>query len=175
MGLYICAIDSNWEATNVADLVINNYWSVRVNSVLDMVIKVSSRAGNEKISRLVICGHGAPGQQGVGCGQEFTLEKDKVEKYLWVDMFTDRLVGNAEIYLPTLRAKFEPTAIVSLNGCRTGAGSEGDRLLKRLAFILGVKVEAASDRTQMLVPGYEGSVKRCDANSCYTLPAAWGY
>lgn len=173
MGQYVCAIDSTWEVTNAVDAAINGRSGVRVYSVLDMVIKVSSQVQNEKISRLVICGHGMPGMQGVGCGQEFS--HNTVDKCLYVDSSTNRLIGKAEIYLPTLRAKFEPNAIVSLNGCETGFGSDGDRLLKRLAAILGVKVEAGAVKSQYLVPGYEGPVKRCDSNTCSTLPASLFY
>lgn len=173
MGQYICAIDSTWDAPSFGDSWVNTFWGVRVNSVPDMVIKVLSRVKNEKISKLVISGHGQPGMQGVGCGQDFFL--GNADKYLWVDMFTDKLCGNGEHFMNLLKPKFEPTAIVSLNGCSTGVGLSGDKLLKRLALILGVKVEAAATQAQSVLPGYEGTVKRCDSNSCSILPAVWSY
>jgi hypothetical protein len=171
MGKYICAIDSTWDLTLFGDNYINFWWSVRVKSVQDMVSKVMDAVGNKKISSLVIIGHGSPGFQGVGCGKG---SDPTDEKSLNVESTTGKLTGNAEHYMGLLKPKFETGAIVSLGGCATGAKNDGEILLKRLALILGVKVEAGID-TQRLSPGFEGRVRRCDSNTCTLMPASWFY
>jgi len=167
MGKYICAIDSSWDLTLFLDRYVNFWWYVKVNSVQDMVNKVLQKAGGNQISTLVIVGHGKPGVQKVGCGHDLdpTLEKSLV-----VESTTGQLVGNAEHHLGLLKPKFEKNAIVSLTGCRTGQGKRGEELLKRLAYVLGVRVEAGVEN-QRVMPGFEGPVRRCDDKSCILLPA----
>jgi hypothetical protein len=153
------------------DSYVNFWWSVRVNSVQDMVTKVLNKVGNKKIRNLVIAGHGRPGLQSVGCGQH---PDPLMQKYLHVESTTGKLVGNAEHHLALLKPKFETNAVVSLLGCETGANKSGEELLKRVALVLGVEVEAGI-KTQRGLPGFEGSVRRCNSGSCTLMPPAWFY
>lgn len=139
--------------------------SVTVYSVPDMVSKVLMAAGKDKISRLIIYGHGASGVQSVGCGTVGNILKNKCD-FLQVALIDGKLKNNAEQHLTQLIPQLSTNAVVSLGGCRVGSAPDGETLLKRMSTVLGVKVEAGLFDQMPFFPGYEGPIVRCGPNAC---------
>ena len=142
--------------------------SVTVYSVTDMVNKVLMAAGSDKISRLIIYGHGASGVQSVGCGRVGDSASSKKDDFLKVAQIDGRLMNNVEPILSLLVPKLASDAIISLGGCKVGTQPDGEGLLKRMSIVLGVPVEAGFWNQTAILPGYEGPVVRCNGNSCLT-------
>lgn len=184
MPKYIAVVESWGDMTNYLDyiqnknfeynpieIIANTKRTVWVSSVEDMVNKVISAAGGSKIWWLVILGHGFPGWQSIGCGKDTNSDSDS-SKHLWVESTTGKLAGNAETYLERLKPIFAPNAVVSLLGCKTGAGTKGELLLKTVSNVLGgIRVEAGT-MTQFLLPGFEGPVRSCKGNTCTIYPCS---
>ena len=131
---------------------------IAVVSVNDMVNKVIGRAkangtnsGHGAIYRLNIYGHAAPGDQSIGSGTGSAPGKTIT-------------AANVHKYKPTLsklKPYFTKDAIVTLHGCEVAEGASGIALLKGLSSILGVPVQGGVKNQRPLLPGMEGSVKRC--------------
>jgi hypothetical protein len=141
---------------------------IAVTSVKSMVRKVIARAnanggGRRSIFRLNIYGHGRPGLQSIGDGRGNESGKN----------LSDGNVHNFNDSLVTLKPYFRKDAIVTLHGCKTGKGKEGTTLLKHLANILGVPVQAGMETQYPLVPGMEGDIKRCTPVRCTKHESTW--
>jgi hypothetical protein len=143
----------------------DNMASVTVYSVQDMVNKVLMAAGKDKISRLIIYGHGASGFQCVGCETVGNVLKNNCD-FLQVALIDGKLKNNAEQYLAQLVPQLATNTVVSLGGCRAGSAPDGETLLKRMSTVLGVKVEAGLSDQMPLFSGYEGHVVRCGPSAC---------
>ena len=175
MPKYIVAVESWGDLTNRYDwwlnkskeilpieMIRNSKATVWVSSVKDMVDKVLLAANNSTIEQLAILGHGFPGWQSIGCGQD--LDPDDT-KHLYVES-TGKLAGNAEAELKRLKPILTQDTIVSLEGCETGQGAKGELLLKTVSLILGGIAVQAGTTIQKGMPGFEGPVRRCTGSSC---------
>jgi hypothetical protein len=143
--------------------------SVVVSSIPDMVTKVISAAGNDKISRMVLMGHGTSGVQGVGCGENVNLS-GTTRNFLAVDPATGMLCNGAEADLNPLASYFSPGARLSLAGCWVASQPVGAALLQRISIALGnVTVEGGLWIQDAALPGYFGPVLRCSGSNCATI------
>jgi hypothetical protein len=127
-------------------------WDAEVSSVRDLVDKVKRIAGGNKISRLNIHGHGAPGLQATGEG----ATKSEPGGHL-----SHLNVRRHAAVLRELTGLFTPDAVVVLHGCCVGQGEPGSRLLSELAAIWGVDVLAGTGAQVDELEGLEGAFKRC--------------
>ncbi len=105
------------------------------HDVQSMVTVVLNAAGHRKIARLRIFGHGHEGSQRVGGGQG-----GNDHQRFWVDP-RGRLHNQGPLKL--LCHHFTPHALVQLHGCEVAHGRRGLQLLRRLADLWGVRVQAA--------------------------------
>jgi hypothetical protein len=188
MASWIWAIDGNsdeaggsagaiarfktWGASNlsVPELFIDTMASVTVYSVTDMVNKVIAAAGGDKISRLIIYGHGASGVQSVGCGNVGDAASSKKDDFLMVALIDGKLKNGVEPILANLIPHLATDALISLGGCEVGSRPDGEELLKRLSTVLGVPVQAGIFNQMPMFAGYEGPVVTCSGNSCVMRP-----
>ena len=144
--------------------------SVTVYSVTDMVNKVIAAAGGDKISRLIIYGHGASGVQSVGCGTIGKAATSKTDNLFMVSLIDGKLKNNVETPLAQLIPHLAPDALLSLGGCQVGSSPDGEGLLKRLSAVLGIACEAGMWNQMPMFPGYEGPVVSCKGSVCITQP-----
>ncbi len=113
---------------------------VQADSVKGMVDGIIADADGHPIDDLEIEGHGSPGEQ--------VIAKDVSLKYPLTDEQKAELVR--------LKPHLSPDAVITLDGCQVGAGTDGEKLLKEMSELLGVKVKAGTGY-QRLTPGIEGS------------------
>lgn len=176
MASYIWAIDGNggapswvaWLKTAAMSAPSAALATVNVYSVSDMVTKILTAAGSDKISRLVLYGHAKSGVQAVGSGHVINFNNNPVD-FLAVSPVDGKLRNGAEQELTRLVPSLAPDARVSLGGCEVGLPPDGETLLKRMSVVLGVTVEAGLWNQRPLFPGYEGPLVRCTGNSCITM------
>jgi len=117
--------------------------AIRANSVHNMVNQILSRLHGDTIGNLVLWGHGQPGLQGMGSGND--LNHPARDHARIIAMMGGRLLN--ENQLARLNGHFANDALVELHGCRVGAHAVGRALLLRLADLWGVTVQAdASDQ-----------------------------
>lgn len=108
---------------------------LRVTSVKDLVDKViSSLKPNEKIQKLTIYGHGAPGVIGCGDGMGYQTGKHINNDTAWQNE------------LKRLKGRFTEDGEIFLGGCNTGANEEGSAKLKEVADVTGVTVKAPTGK-----------------------------
>jgi hypothetical protein len=100
-----------------------------------MVQVVLQTAGQHKIARLRIFGHGHEASQRVGGGQG----GNDTQRF-WLDK-KGRL--HHQGLLAHLCHRFTPHAVVQLHGCEVAGGRLGLHFLKRLAHLWRVRVQAA--------------------------------
>jgi hypothetical protein len=100
-----------------------------------MVRSILAKAGGKKLKRLIIVGHGSPGNQKVSDSDSINV--DEIQR------------------LAPLREHFTRDAEVVLQGCSVGGGPQGEQLLASLSQTLGVRV-TASTGFERLIPGREG-------------------
>jgi hypothetical protein len=130
--------------------------AIRANSVHSMVSQILSRLRGDTIGNLVLWGHGRPGVQGMGTGND--LAHPARDHARIIAMMGGRLLN--EDQLARLNGRFARDAVVELHGCRVGAHALGRALVLRLSDLWGVTVEAdaadqPSDRGNRF---YNGSV-----------------
>ncbi len=113
---------------------------VQADSVKGMVDVIIGDAKGHPIDHLEIEGHGRSGEQVIAKGVSLKYPLDEATK----------------TELARLKPYFAPGAEVVLDGCQVGAGNDGEKLLKELSEIWGVKVKAGT-AFQRLTPGIEGS------------------
>jgi hypothetical protein len=102
------------------------------NGLKVVMQKIQAQARTGAVALLRFHGHGAPGEMGVttGTGSEISSE------------FGVRFLDSLARYLGTMRWIFSNIGSAELHGCRVGAGSDGRRLIKALAWAWGVPVTA---------------------------------
>lgn len=119
-------------------------------SVASMVANVITRASGCRIKRLRIFGHGSPGHQGVGGGRRLGPAQE-----LTVTLF-GHLQNLAE--LTKLIPHFQGDALVQLHGCSVGKSWRGRSLVRRLADLWHVRVQAALGKQYAdIQDAYEGT------------------
>ena len=156
----------NWTAEVMPVYIMAN---VTLNSTLCMIIKVIAAAGSDKISRMVLMGHGDSGVQAVGCGESVVVG-GPTRDYFAVDPNTGLLFNGAETDLQQLAPYFDPSARLSLAGCWVAAPPGGSALLQRVSISLGnITVEGGKWVQDAALPGYFGPVIRCNGNTCSTI------
>jgi len=111
-----------------------------VLSAREMVDCVLARAGRREIHRLIIWGHGCPGVQGIGAGDNF-LHLDRIAPRILRVNDHNLLLNRAQ--LSRLRHKFDHDGIVELHGCQVAQYHEGRELLRQLSDLWGVRVRGA--------------------------------
>jgi hypothetical protein len=116
---------------------------VEVEGVPQMVNAMLERCGREthSIRAVRIFGHGVPGCQFIGCGNqepEFDTQK------LGLNRFRKTLYNLASLTL--LRGYFAQGGNVVLHGCRVAEGSLGQIFLEKLSMLWQVSVAASEDR-----------------------------
>lgn len=102
-----------------------------VKEMVDAILK--QLAPEDCIRQLLIVGHGNGGRITLGDGIQYTQFGDYIghnNGTMW------------EQELARLKPHFCRSGHVILNACYTGAGSEGARLLKKVADLLGVPAQA---------------------------------
>ena len=186
MATWIWAIDANagwagwekgkkaaylslWFNTLANVLPVYTMATVLIASVPDMVNQVIAATNGDKISRLILMGHGAGGLQGVGCGEYVNLNSTTPD-FLAIDPSTGLLTNNVEPQLNRLVPYFAPGARVSLAGCDVAALPDGPALLERISLALfGTTVEGGKWLQDAMLPGYFGPVLRCTNGFCSTI------
>ena len=182
MSKYIAVVESWGDATNWIDFISNRLFEVVpiemvfdfkntlwVNSVENMVDSVLA-ASSGSVDWLVILGHGFAGWQSVGCGKDLDPTDTK---HLSVAGATGKLAGDAEKHLKRLQPVLSGNSVVSLMGCETGKGTDGELLLQTVSAALGgVPVEAGIEMQRALA-GFEGDVRRCAGKVCTIQPASF--
>lgn len=74
------------------------------------------------------------------------------------------------LLLRRLARRFTRGALVTLGGCKTGAGPAGETLLKAVSACFGgMAVQAGTDNQRPFIPGMEGQVIRCRGSACTNL------
>lgn len=120
-----------------------NNGAVRCIAVNDMVMKVESLAGTQKIGLLRLFGHGSPGAQWLGGG--FGGNQGDFVKRPGQAIFLNGIVLNQEHALARLQGRFENKAVLELHGCSVGVGPAGRALCVALAKLWNVTVRAGTD------------------------------
>lgn len=114
--------------------------AIIADSVLVMVSGILNRLGRtSQIDRLIIWGHGRPGVQAIGAGDD-----------LWNNQMIPGVLGVHRVSgllhrgeLVRLRKRFAPGAVVELHGCNVAQHHRGRELLRQLSDLWGVRVRAA--------------------------------
>lgn len=110
--------------------------AVLANNVNMMVEKILNRLGSsEQIQMLDIWGHGSSGSQGMGDSAYSTAPSQLIE----IDS-SGQLTNRAS--LTRLRGRFASDGWVRLHGCNVGHGRRGRRLLRQLAALWQIPVQA---------------------------------
>lgn len=140
--------DKDWDLALILTRLLNaNYWfAPTVTGVTDLVTTVTELAGNGKISRLDIEGHG--NDQGMMMGSDFVTS------------------GNFAVYeaeFKKLAPYMTDDAVVNLHGCKVG---NNQQLLIGLSNALGGAEVRAGTGLQYAAPGIEGTVVVCEGGVC---------
>jgi len=145
-----------WDGYLIGSRLFNSWFAPSVGSVKDLVSTVTKKAGNSRIRRLDIIGHGNSGGQRIG--QDF------------LSLYS---LTSHEAELKKLAPYFTDDAVVTLHGCNVG---RNDQLLKDLSKALGgVKVRAGTPY-QNAFWGIEGGERICGPDNCtYTGPGFWDW
>lgn len=107
------------------------------NGIGQMITEVINAAGMVySIDALRIWAHGTSGSQVLSSG-EYLME----EHWCGIDV---SMIREIEPTLKRLAPYFKPGARVELRGCNIARGKKGERLLKELARIWGVAVQAGT-------------------------------
>lgn len=116
---------------------------MEVASVPEMVNMMLERCGRQphSIRAVRIFGHGVPGCQFIGCGNQ---EPEFDSQKLGLNPFRKILYNHAS--LTQLRGYFAEGGNVVLHGCNVAAGSIGQIFLEKLAMAWQVSVAASEDR-----------------------------
>jgi hypothetical protein len=134
--------------------------AISIAGVNDMVDKIISKAtqegGHNTIFRLNIIGHGNSGVQSVGGGPKLIKGK-----YLSSGVLTKE--SNK---LGRLRPYLRKDALVILHGCNVAEGIAGSAFMMELSRVLGVPVIAGESSQYPMIPGMEGSIKKCTPVYC---------
>ena len=186
MASWIWAIDANagwagWEKQKKAAylslsfntlanvLPVYTMATVLVTSVPNMVNQVIAASSGDKISRLILMGHGASGVQCVGCGEYVNLGSTTPD-FLAIDPSTGSLMNNVAPQLNGLVPYLAAGARVSLAGCDVAALPDGPALLEQISLALfGTTVEGGKWIQDAAIPGYFGPVLRCTNGFCSTI------
>ena len=136
MGKRIVTVDASG-AGPLARARNNHRRAVLTRDAMSFVHGVLVAAGDEKISRLDVIGHGHPGLIYIGGGgqDECPTKCIAVESKSY-------LLSNINV-LRLLENKFEPDGIVRLHACRVAQGIAGELLLWQLADLWKVRVQGA--------------------------------
>jgi hypothetical protein len=112
-----------------------NQGAVIAPDVRRMVNCIIYRAGNKKVARLRIFAHGNTGMQAVSGGQTPS----------WDQVVAVNNAGNLvnQDHLKLLTGYFAADGLVQLHGCLVGSGWKGQALVKALAALWNVRVQAA--------------------------------
>lgn len=107
------------------------------NGNLQVISEIKSRCAPKSISRLIVYGHGAPGIQGLTgkdgagvrekSGLNLEILQDPAQRSQW----------------RSLRSFFSSDAVMILRGCNTAQGPKGEALIRALAGVLGIPVQAS--------------------------------
>ncbi len=136
MSFRICTIDASSNDHGQLARARNNHRSaILTNCVLDLVIGVRQRAGNNRLEQLDIIGHGHPGQLNVGGGV-----RPDAHQVIAIDK-SGRLFNYDILHM--LCGSFAENAVVRLHACRIAQGWMGELLLYRLADLWKVRVQGA--------------------------------
>lgn len=134
--------------------------AISISGVNDMVDKIISKAtqegGHNTIFRLNIIGHGNSGVQSVGGGPKLVQGK----------FLSSEVVTKESGKLGRLRPFLRKDALVILHGCSVAEGLAGSQFMMSLSRVLGVPVIAGESTQYPLIPGMEGTVKKCTPVYC---------
>jgi hypothetical protein len=111
------------------------------STVAGMVDSIIANANGHMIEKLVLVGHGSPGSQLIADG---------------VSLRPDNIAANAAELL-RLKPLFAKGAVVQLDGCSSGAGPNGEALVKALSELWGVEVRAAIVPQSSVLTGNDGT------------------
>ena len=131
------------------------------NSIGDVMKEITKFAPPFPLLLLRFHGHGAPGYQGVSCGQTYSpKEKNSIN----IDYINDITLD-----LQTLCPCFAPFGSVELHGCKTGKDQKGAQLLQKLADLWQIPVSAG---TKLQVSGGMGAATfRFEGNPVSKMPS----
>ncbi len=136
--MHLIVIDSSDDSVLAYDRQIHERNFVPAANVVEMVDGVLRKLGRQTLERLTIWGHGYPGVQIIGNGNNGSIDSSE-GKYLFCDAS-----GNLRnrTTLARLCGKFSWDGRVDLHGCNVGAQHSGRQLLRALAELWGVPVRA---------------------------------
>ncbi len=128
-----------------------------VDEILERMSRVPSRGSNDPvvIELLRICGHAAPGIQGMGDSQNGSanLAENNRRQIIAVDQHGYLLNRGA---LVRLRGCFDNRSVVELHGCFIAQGPAGARLLRALSDLWGgVTVRGGINSQRMSTVGLD--------------------
>lgn len=151
---------TEWRLQQLGKTVIESNLSVS-NAVAQMVKDVIQAAGGPgSISVLRIYSHGNQGVFNIA-GEIGYDENGKKENYSTEKDGNAITVSNIKLLEPFLRnltPYFSPQARVELQGCLVGGGSQGETLLRELARIWHVRVQATTRETSISAIEFTGIV-----------------
>jgi hypothetical protein len=134
MPIHIHTIDaSNNDNGLLARARHNHQDAILTNCVLDVVVGILQRVGDNRIDRIDIIGHGHPGQLNVGGGT-------RPESHQVIAINENGYLFNRNI-LALLCGHFVPNALVRLHACRLAQGWRGELLLFSLADLWQIRVQ----------------------------------
>ncbi|MFI5120669.1 MAG: DUF4347 domain-containing protein [Thermoanaerobaculia bacterium] len=151
---------TEWRLQQLGKTVIESNLDIS-NAVAQMVKDVIAAAGSPgSVSVLRIYSHGNKGVFNIA--GEIGYDKDgKKENYSTEKDGNAIAVSNIkqlEPFLRNLAPYFAPQARVELQGCLVGGGSEGETLLRELARIWRVRVQASTEESSITAIEFTGLV-----------------
>ena len=130
------------------------------NSIGDVMKTITKFAPSSSLLLLRFHGHGAPGYQGVSCGQKYEPEEKNSINIDYINDITSAI--------KTLCPCFAPFGSAELHGCSTGKDQKGAKLLQKLANLWKIPVSAG---TKAQVSGGMGvATFRFEGNSVSKMP-----
>lgn len=112
------------------------YRETNLQNAVNQILAVLGKDG--KIECLRFFGHGRPGRQLVGCGEN---EPGPDQQIAWRN---GKMFGKTQ--LRRLEGRFAPGAVLELRGCNVADGKNGEALLLNIAGLLKVVVCAGNGR-----------------------------
>jgi len=131
------------------------------NSIGDVMKEITKLIPPSSLLLLRFHGHGAPGYQGVSCGQTYSpKEKNSIN----IDYINDITLD-----LQTLWPCFAPFGSVELHGCNTGKDQKGAQLLQKLADLWQIPVSAGTKA--QVSGGMDDTTFRFEGNPVSKMPS----